>query len=818
MTFPQNFEEKIGFDKVRNYIKNNCLSKLGKDKVDLIRFSISYDEIYAALSLTSEFQLIIQSGENFPIQYFFDVRDAIEHIKIEGSFIDLEQLFDMKRSLDEIKAILAFLKKTEESSYPYLKKLAANVPFFPFIPQRIDRILNIEGQVRDDASPELNRIRKEMKSKMSGASKIIHSLLQKAKNENIIDADVQLTIRDGKMLIPVPSSAKRRIKGYVADESATGKTSFIEPLEMIELNNEIRELEFAEKREIIKILIEFCNDVRPYADDLLQSYDFLAEIDFIRAKALFANKIAAVMPKVTAQSGFEIFSARHPLLFLSLRKENRKIVPLDISLNSEKRIILISGPNAGGKSVCLKTVGLLQYMMQCGLLLPLVADSTMGIFNSILIDIGDEQSIEDDLSTYSSHLKNMKRFVETANEKSLILIDEFGAGTEPTLGGAIAEAFLEVFSESGTYGVITTHYGNLKHFASSAPNMVNGAMLFDNKNMKALYELETGRPGSSFAFEIARSIGLPHEILKKAEGKIGQQHIDFDKHLREIEKERRRLANLTKSVTQKEFQLEQMVLKYEEETRLTAQKRKDILNDAKYTAEKILSGLNKTIEKSISDIRKTNADKEKTKEIRQNLETLKSDTEKRFEAESKFLSGKIEKIKKHKKKDEIPEKPENEKKELEIGDMVGLIEGSGVGEVLQIKDNKILLSLGNMHMLVDKEQVKKVSKNQIKKQQSAPAQTNKQSGVDIGSVKNEFSYGLDVRGKRAEEALQLVARYIDKCIMLEAREVRILHGKGNGILRQLIREYLKTINVIKSFADEKVEFGGAGITVVVFDF
>jgi DNA mismatch repair protein MutS2 len=820
MIFPQNFEEKIGFDKIRNHLKNNCLSTLGKDKVDSMKFMVSFNEVKTSLSLADEFKSIINSDENFPIQYFFDVREVLNRIKIEGAFIETENIFDLKRSLEEINAILKFLNKSEEEKFPYLKQLAAEVPFFPFVVTRIDRILNKEGHIRDDASPEIARLRKEMKAKMSGASKIIHNLLQKAKNDNVIEADVQLTIRDGKMLIPVPASAKRKIKGYVADESATGKTSFIEPLEMIELNNEIRELEFAERREIIKILVDFSNDIRPYIDDLLLSYDFLAEIDFIRAKALFSNKIDALKPNISNKSGFDIRLARHPLLYISFMKEKRKVVPLDISLNHGHRIILISGPNAGGKSVCLKTVGILQYMFQCGMLIPLAESSTMGIFKSIFIDIGDEQSIEDDLSTYSSHLKNMKKFIENADENSLILIDEFGAGTEPALGGAIAEALLEKFSKLQTFGVITTHYGNLKHFASADQNMVNGAMLFDNLNMRALYELEIGRPGSSFAFEIAKSIGLPSEVLQIAEDKIGKQHIDFDKHLQEIDRERKRLSNLNKSLNQKELHLETVIQKYEDETKLTAQKRKDIITEAKQAADNILSGLNKTIEKSISEIRKTNAEKEKTKEIRKNLDDLKQDTEKRFEHESKFLSKKIEDIQKKKKTEKKADNTEKEEKpsDLKIGDKISLNKGQGIGEVLEIKDNKVLISLGNMHMFVDEKQLTKISGNQAKKQLSETTHTVKKTGLDLGQVKSKFSYGIDVRGKRADEALQLVTTYIDECIMVEASEVRILHGKGNGILRQLIRDYLKTFKIIKSVKDEKVEFGGAGITVVVFDF
>jgi DNA mismatch repair protein MutS2 len=819
MIFPDNFEEKIGFDKIRNHLKNYCLSSLGKDKVDAIRFLKSFNRIKTELGLTNEFKAIIDEEESFPIQHFFDVRESLKHLKIEGTSIEPDKLFDMKRSLEEIKAITTFLAKADEEKYPHLKMLAGHVPVFPFVLDRIIRIIDKNGVIKDSASPELQNIRRSLQSKLSGASRVMHNILQKAKNENIIEADTQLTIRDGKMLIPVAAANKRKIKGYVADESATGKTSFIEPVEIIELNNEIRELEFAERREILKILLDFSNDIRPYIDDLLQGYDFLAEIDFIRAKALFALKVDGNHPILKGKSGFNIKNAKHPLLFLAFEKEGKQVVPLDISLSPNQRIILISGPNAGGKSVCLKTVGLLQYMLQCGLLVTVNEDSTMGLFQSIFIDIGDEQSLEDDLSTYSSHLKNMQKLIETADEKSLVLIDEFGSGTEPIVGGAIAEAMLEEFVKLDIYGVITTHYGNLKHFASSAKNMINGAMLFDNHKMKPLYELEIGRPGSSFAFEIAKKIGLPTNLLQSAEDKVGKEHVDFDKHLQEIERERRRLQNLNKKLSQKETHLENVLKKYEEETKLTAQRRKEIISEAKQTAENILSGVNKTIEKSIYEIRKAKAEKEKTKEVRKSLEQLKEETTNRFKQEGKYLSKKVESIerKKRSKKEEAEEKEELTL-EISVGDKVKLKDTGGLGEVMELKDNKALISLGNMQMYLDKSQIEKISSKQFKKQAKTLASEPNKISWDVSKVKNKFSYGLDVRGKRADEALQMVTSYIDDCIMVEALEVKILHGKGNGILRQLIRDYLKTVDVIKSAKDEKVDLGGAGITVVKFSY
>lgn len=820
MIFPANFEEKIGFDKIRKHLKNHCISTLGKDKVDALKFLISYNRIKTELGLVDEFKDIIQLEDNFPIQHFFDVRETIKRLRIEGTAVEQEQLFDIKRSLEEIKAIVNFFSKAEEDKYPHLKMLAGHVPVFPYVIDRIARIIDKNGVIKDNASNDLLQIRKSLQGKISGASRVMHNILQKAKNENVIEADTQLTIRDGKMLIPVPASSKRKIKGYVADESATGKTSFIEPIEIIELNNEIRELEFAERREIFKILMDFSNDIRPYVDDLLHGYEFLSEIDFIRAKALFAIKIDANLPNITGKSGFDIKNAKHPLLFLAFEKEGRWVIPLDISLSSNQRIILISGPNAGGKSVCLKTVGLLQYMLQCGLLVPVHEKSTMGLFKSIFIDIGDEQSLEDDLSTYSSHLKNMQKLIETADENTLVLIDEFGSGTEPIVGGAIAEAMMEEFVKLKTYGIITTHYANLKHFASSAQNMVNAAMLFDERNMKPLYELEIGRPGSSFAFEIAKKIGLPQHVLQSAENKAGKEQVNFDKHLQEIEKERRRLSNLNKNLSQKEMHLENVLKKYEEETQLTVQKRKEIIKEAKLATENLLSGVNKTIEKSIYEIKKANADKEKTREIRKNIEQLKEDTSKRFQHEGKFLTKKIEDIKRKKriKKEEEIEEKELADTAIVVGDKVKLKDGQGLGEVLELKDNKALISLGNMQMYLEKSQIIKISSKQFKKQSKTPVLENNIKKWDISEVKNKFTYGLDVRGKRADEALQMVTSYIDDCIMVEANEVKILHGKGNGILRQLIREYLKTVSLIKSVKDEKIDLGGSGITVVKFSY
>ncbi|RLD72191.1 MAG: endonuclease MutS2, partial [Bacteroidetes bacterium] len=820
MIFPENFEEKIGFDTIRNLLKGRCLSSLGKSRVDEISMSNNYGLIVLNLNLTDEFLQILQSDEEFPIQYFFDLREALNKIEIEGAFLELQDLFDLKRALEELKAISNFFKKTEDEKYPELKNKVRQLPAFLNVIDRINRVIDKQGKIRDKASSELADIRSKLRSRQSGVSKIMHRILQKAKQSGYIDSDTNLSIRNGKMLIPISASNKRKIKGFVVDESATGKTSFVEPVEIVETNNEIRELEFAERREIIRILKTLTEDIRPYREDLLMGFDFLADIDFIRAKTLFSIEIEAVKPVLSEKQKLNIKSARHPILYLSFLKEKREVVPLNIFFNDKQRIILISGPNAGGKSVCLKTVGLLQYMLQCGLLVPVEKNSVFGVFNSMFIDIGDEQSIEDDLSTYSSHLKNMKHFVENANGQTLILIDEFGSGTEPTLGGAIAESILDNLSKNDVYGVITTHYGNLKHYASSNQRIINGAMLFDTDKMKALYELEIGRPGSSFAFEIAKNIGLPMQIMEKAEKIVGKEHIDFDKNLREIEHEKKRLNNLNENLKKKEFQLNSILKKYEAETELTLKRRKEIISEAKQSAENIISGINKKVENTIYEIKKSNADKEKIKQARNILDELKEGTKKRIHHEEKFLSKKVEKIKNKQKNKKVEEKKEEVLVDEPIrkGDKVRLISGNGVGEVLEIKGTNYLISLGNMQMHLKKNKLIKISNNAYRKQASVPKPQSNFAGWDVRKVKIKFSHNLDVRGKRADEALQTVSTYIDQAIMIEAKEVKILHGTGNGILRQLIRDYLKTYPLVSSFKDERVEHGGSGITVVEFGY
>ena len=550
MIYPQNFEQKIGFDKIRVLLKEKCLSPLGIEKVDSLVFSSDYDFIDKNLNQTLEFTNIIKEEETFPDNYFYDVRQSIKRIRIEGTFLDENELFDLRRSLDTIKGIISFLNPPidEDIKYPYLKELSKDVATFPNLISRIDSILDKFGKVKDNASPELLKIRREISSTMSSVSRSLNGILRSAQAEGIVDKDVSPTMRDGRLVIPVAPTFKRKIKGIVHDESASGKTVFIEPAEVVEANNKIRELENQERREVIRILTDFTDEIRPLSEDIIYSYEFLADIDFIRAKAYFAIQINAEMPKLEKEAVSYWSGAVHPLLYLSLQKQNKKVVPLDIELDRNNRIVLISGPNAGGKSVCLKTMGLLQYMLQCGMLVSMYATSRCNIYKSIFIDIGDEQSIENDLSTYSSHLTNMKHFVRNCDSRTLILIDEFGGGTEPQIGGAIAQSLLKRFNETNAYGVITTHYQNLKHFAEDTPGIVNGAMLYDRHQMMPLFKLSVGNPGSSFAIEIARKIGLPEDIIKEAGEIVGSDYIDMDKYLQDIVRDKRYWENKRQNI------------------------------------------------------------------------------------------------------------------------------------------------------------------------------------------------------------------------------------------------------------------------------
>lgn len=822
MIYPSNFEQKTGFDKVRLLVSDKCLSPLGKERVAAMSFSTDYAFISNELDLVDEFVKIQQGETDFPANYFFDVRYSLKRIRPEGTWMDEKELFDLKHSLQTIHDIIRFFQpgEDEEIKYPALTALAGDILVFPQLVGRIDTILDKFGKVKDSASPELQTIRREMTITMSNISRNLQSILRAAQSEGVVEKDVTPTMRDGRLMIPVAPAFKRKIKGIVHDESASGKTVFIEPESVVEANNRIRELEGEEKREIIRILTDFTNFVRPLVPDILQSYEFLADIDFIRAKALFAIEIQGIRPVVEDKQQLDWARAIHPLLYLSLKKQHKEVIPLDIELTTEKRLLIISGPNAGGKSVCLKTVGLLQYMLQCGLLVPMHESSRTGLFEHLFIDIGDEQSIENDLSTYSSHLTHMKYFVRNCNERTILLIDEFGSGTEPQIGGAIAEALLNRFNQHKSFGVITTHYQNLKHFAEDTPGIVNGAMLYDRHLMQPLFKLAIGNPGSSFAIEIARKIGLPEDVIAEASEKVGMDYINMDKYLQDIVRDKRYWESKRQNIRQREKKLEDIIARYEKDLSEVNSQRKEIVREAKAEASRILSDANARIENTIREIKEAQAEKERTKQARQELQSFKNSLSDAQEEDDK-LARKMAKLKERaerkKQKQKLSAQPVFNRDVIEVGDAVRLKGQTSVGTVMELQEKQATVAFGMIKSTVKLDRLEKVSKNQIKKEIQKSTFVSEQTSDQMHEKRLHFKQEIDVRGMRGEEALQTVTYFIDDAIQVGAQQVRILHGTGTGILRQLIREYLRSVPGVRSFHDEHVQFGGAGITVVELD-
>ena len=829
MIYPQNFEQKIGFDQIRQLLKDKCLSTLGEERVNEMNFSDHFEEVDELLNQVAEFVRIIQEEDNFPDQFFFDVRPSLKRIRIEGMYMDEQELFDLRRSLETIRDIVRFLQRNDEEEsdcpYPSLKKLAGDITVFPQLITKIDGILNKYGKIKDNASTELSRIRRELANTMGSISRSLNSILRNAQSEGYVDKDVAPTMRDGRLVIPVAPGLKRKIKGIVHDESASGKTVFIEPAEVVEANNRIRELEGDERREIIRILTEFSNTLRPSIPEILQSYEFLAEIDFIRAKSHFAIQTNSIKPSLENEQLLDWTMAVHPLLQLSLAKHGKKVVPLDIELNLKRRILIISGPNAGGKSVCLKTVGLLQYMLQCGMLVPMHERSHVGLFGSIFIDIGDEQSIEDDLSTYSSHLTNMKIMMKNCNERSLILIDEFGGGTEPQIGGAIAEAVLKRFNIKGTFGVITTHYQNLKHFAEDHEGVVNGAMLYDRHLMQALFQLQIGNPGSSFAVEIARKIGLPEDVIADASEIVGSEYINADKYLQDIVRDKRYWEGKRQTIRQREKHMEETIARYQAEMEELQKSRKEIIRQAKEEAERLLQESNARIENTIRTIKEAQAEKEKTRLVRQELadfrESIDNLTSK--EQEDK-IARKMEKLKEkqNRKKEKKQNGPKEQPAVQQTPKATPITEGcpvrikgqSSVGEVLEINGKNAVVAFGSIKTTVKTERLERSNAVPQKQESAKSSFVSNQTQDSMYEKKLNFKQDIDVRGMRGDEALQAVTYFVDDAILVGMSRVRILHGTGTGILRTLIRQYLQTIPGVRHFADEHIQLGGAGITVV----
>lgn len=809
MLYPSDFEHKTDFSAIRLILKEKCISSLGKEKVDEITFSADYGQVIRQISQTDEMLRLMQEAtEAIPVGDFFDIRRGLSRVRVEGLYLDESEVFELRRALEAVRRLVAYIAAQDAEQYSHLHELLEGVAIFPDVIRQIDAILDKFGKIKDNASPELNRIRREMLQVQSSVSKSLQAILRQAQADGYVEKDVAPTVREGRLVIPVSPAFKRKISGIVHDESATGKTIFIEPAQVVEANNRIRELEGEERREVIRILIAFTDFVRPFTDEIFQSQYFLGEIDFLRSKALFAQQINAIKPQVDDACILEWQKAVHPILYLSLLKQQKQIVPLDIVLNQQQRILLISGPNAGGKSVCLKTVVLLQYMLQCGLLIPVHESSRFGIFERLFIDIGDEQSIENDLSTYSSHLLNMKFFIRNSQEKTLFLIDEFGTGTEPMIGGALAEATLERFNQNKAFGVITTHYTNLKHYAEDAEGIVNGAMLYDRQHLQPLFILQIGNPGSSFAVEIARKIGLPEDLIADAAAKVGLEHLDYDKHLQDIVRDKRYWEKKRQQIRQKEKKLEEVLAKYETEMADINRQKKEITQQAKAEARQLLTDANAKIENTIRQIKEAQAEKEKTKTIRKELSEFSEKIREQHETEPK------PKVKLPQKTTVQPVK--SDKPVLATGMQVRIKGQQAVGKILEMQEKTAIVAFGQLKSTVKLIQLEPVSNNRLKKEQQsqhAPGTVTE----NVRQRKLHFKSEIDVRGMRGDEALQAVMYFIDDALMVGVSSVRILHGTGTGALRQLIRQYLGTISGINSYHDEHVQFGGAGITVVEFD-
>ena len=839
MIYPSNFENKIQFSEIRSLLKGYCLCQLGKDKVDEMAFSGDVAVINTMLRQTREFRRLQEESDDFPLQFFFDMRESVKRIRLEGTHLEENEIFDLRRSLETIAAIVRFLDRGSDEGvydYPTLHELTEGVLTFPEILRRIDQILDKYGKVKDSASPALADIRMQLHKAEGSVSRTLYSILRAAQSDGLVDKDVTPTVRDGRLVVPIAPGLKRKIKGIVHDESSTGKTVFVEPTEVVEANNRIRELEAEERREVVRILVDFTKLVRPYVNEIIYAYLLLAEIDFIRARAEFAVLVGGIEPEVQAAPVIDWISSRHPLLWLALKKQDKPVVPLDITLTRDRHILIISGPNAGGKSVCLKTVGLLQYMLQCGLSVPMSERSTVGVFKNLMIDIGDEQSIENDLSTYSSHLINMKNMMRQANDGTLLLIDEFGTGTEPQIGGAMAEAVLNQFVKKQAWGVITTHYQNLKHYADSHDGIANGAMLYDRHEMRPLFQLAIGQPGSSFAIEIARKTGIPEEVIKEASEMVGSDYIQSDKYLQDIVRDKRYWENKRQNVHQREKELERTVARYEKEIADLEQSRKDILRKAKEQAEELLKESNKKIENAIREIRESQAEKEETKRIREELNEFKAGvSEIDAKANDDLIAKKIRQIQerkeRHKKhKDEKAERErqaaaklreaaskaaKKEGRNLEVGDSVKIKGLSTVGKIESMDGKNATVIFGGMRTKMPASRLEYVDMAEVKKEDVAPVfNVSRETRETIDNRKLNFHQDLDVRGMRGDEALNAVMYFIDDACLVGMSRVRILHGKGNGILRQLIRQYLATVPSVTSFRDEHVQFGGAGITVV----
>ena len=798
MIYPFNFEKKIAFDSIRNLVKSFCISSLGEYQVDEMQFETSYQTICKRQEETEEFRQILLFEPHFPSQDYYDLTSELVRLKLEGTFIEIENLGNLRASLQTIHDCLAFFTaKKETAKYPHLTHLSENLYFDNTIIKKINLILDDKGNVKDSASEDLRTIRRKIRELESDISKNIKKVLQQSKQSNLIDETAEITVRNGRLVLPVPAVNKRKIKGFVHDESSSGQTFFIEPQEIFESNNLLHNLFGDEKREIIRILTQFTNEIRPAIPSISEAFNYLSIIDFVRAKAKFALHIHACKPIMNNQTSLQWKKAIHPLLFLGHLSQNKHIEPLDIELGDKFKILIISGPNAGGKSVCLKTLALLQYMFQCGLPVPVSEISEFGVFEDIFIDIGDEQSIDNDLSTYSSHLKNMQAMIAHTTEKSLFLIDELGGGTDPQYGGAIAEALLEHLSAKNVCGLVTTHFGNLKLLAEKYTNIENAAMLFDEKEMQPLFRLKTGQFGTSFTFEIAEKTGLDKEIIQQAIQKVGKVQIRYEKLLQKLEQKQLELVTQQKMMEFTDSQLAELIQDYTAKNAELQQKRSEIIKQARNEAKMLIQNTNKLIEKTVREVKESKADKEVVKELRKEIQQF------------------AEKIETEEKKETpiIEQQPLEIEEVIKLYDTVLIKDTNTIGEVTAIDDNNVTVSFNSVNLKTTLNKIRKISHTEQKKINKS-SQKVLYSSLDLNKKVENFKLQLDIRGMRANDALNSVEEYLDNAVLLSIHNISILHGKGNGILRMVVREYLSKNKSVKAFYDEHIERGGHGITVV----
>lgn len=814
-------ESKLGFDKIRRMIADRCLTDYAALKVESEEFSTEASVIRQRLLLTDEMRLILMFEDSFPTTGYIDALPFLEPLLKEGCSIDTLSLAKLKTMLDTTRRVIAFLGSIKDGIYPNLKKLSSGASNFPEVLRRIETILDKYGDIKDSASERLFQIRKEIRDKESAISKKAAAIMRSAKEAGLADADADVTVRDGKFLIPVSTDRKRKIQGFVYGESSTGKTTFVEPAEVMEMDNEISELRFAQSREIAKILYDFSEFLRPYVPDLMGNAGFLGELDFLMAKAQTSLSIIAGMPVISSDGAFYLRKARHPLLESALKREGKEIVPLTVTLTPQKHILLISGPNAGGKSVCLKTVGLLQYMFQWGMLIPTSESSELPVFNRILVSIGDDQNLENDLSTYSSFLSDMRLMLSDADDRTLVLIDEFGSGTEPAAGGAIAEAILAELDKRGVFGVITTHYTNLKLYASATEcGVVNGAMLFDSARIEPLFKLETGLPGNSFAFELARKMRLPENIVKDAELRAGNDYVGMERNLRRIARNRRALDEKLQKVKNADKALEGLTEQYQQELEDIKKQKKAILDEARAEAQDIVKGAGRQVEKTIRIIKESQAGKEQTKQAREELQGFLGALEKRksreMKARDEYIDRKLAQLEKKTRKKEDTGKQEHNP-QLKVGEKVRVIENGMVGEVSKVSSKAVTVIIGAISSTMKADRLERISSNAFKEasRQNAKKSSHREDPA-IQERKLKFSPELDIRGERLNDAMDIVMHYIDDALMLNMGSVRIIHGKGTGVLHDEIQKYLRTVPLVSSVKDEDIRNGGSGVTIVNF--